>query len=220
MKYLLTLNSLLYLLDAKWVLDKNPEQILDNDLCNILNEFSNKNPNVVLCTEPFTKSCFLNELIKSVNFPIIFLDFDLLYSGYVKAEMISKSDKVTIYQPEKSTLKKILSEVAKKISEQKHLVIFDSFNGFYNLFSEIESGIFINTITMLFSSISKQKNSMIVVSAMARKKEEEGWILLPGGRHVVESQNSGMYYLKRAEKSLIFSSISSAESKKIFRIED
>lgn len=202
------------------MLDKNPEQVLDNDLHNILNEFSNKNPNIILCAEPSVKSHFLNELINSVDFPIIFLDFDLLYTGYVKAQMISKSNKVTIYQPEKITVKKILSEVAKKISEQKYLVIFDSFNGFYNLFAEIESGIFINAVTMLFSSISRQKGSMIVVSAMARKKENEGWVLLPGGRHIVESQNSGMYYVKNDEKSLIFSSLNSSKSKKIFRIED
>ena len=70
------------------VLGKNPEQILDNDLISVRKEFSNKNPNIILCSEPFLKAEFLNELIDSINCPVIFLDFDLLYSGYIISETI------------------------------------------------------------------------------------------------------------------------------------
>lgn len=184
------------------MLDKNYDQILDNGLQEILNKFSNKNPNIILCSESFTKSYFLNELINSVDFPVIFLDFDLLYTGYVVSNMIPKNDRVRIYQPEKNNLKDVFLQIAKQISEEKYLIILDSLNGFYNLFSEIESGIFINAITMLFASVARQKNSVVVISAIVRKKENEGWVLLPGGRHIVESKNLGMYYLKNDEKSL------------------
>ncbi|QUC64640.1 hypothetical protein NsoK4_09540 [Nitrosopumilus sp. K4] len=200
------------------MLDKNPEQVLDNTLEKIFREFSNKNPNMVLSSEPFMKSQFLNYLIESTDLSVIFLDFDLLYSGYVTSKMIPKNNKVKIYQPVKESFKRIFSDVAKEISKKQCLVIIDSFNGLNNMFDEIESGIFINAITMLLSSISKQKNSIIVVSAMARKKENEGWVLSPGGRHIIESKNAGIFYLNGDEKAL-FLKILNKNQGKIFKIE-
>ena len=131
------------------MLDKNPQQILDNDLIHMKKDFSTKNPNVILCSEPFLKAEILIELIDSLTFPIIFLDFDLLYSGYVVSEMIKKNENVEIYRPNKTDLKKIISEIAKTISNEKILVIIDSLNGFYNIFDGKESGRFINASLML-----------------------------------------------------------------------
>ena len=189
------------------LLDKNPDQVLVSNLKEITHEFSNHNPNVVLCSEPFLKSQFLNELIDSVSFPIIFLDFDLLYTGYSISTMIPKNKKVEVYQPNKDNLEKIFSEVTKKISGKKYLVILDSFNGFYNLFTGIESGVFINAIVMLLVSVANQNNSKIVISAMARKKEAEGWVLSPGGRQIIKSKHLGMYYVKSDEKMLVLRSL-------------
>ena len=150
-----------------------------------------------------------------MDVPVIFLDFDLLYTGYVVSEIIPENTRVKTYQPDKDNLDSIISEVLKKISNEKYLVILDSFNGLYNLFTEIESGIFINAVIMLFASFARQKDSMVVVSAMARKKENEGWILSPGGRHIIESKNSGIYYIKNDEKPLILRSVRSDSGEKI-----
>ncbi len=194
-------------------MDKNPEQTLDKNLQEIVNEFSKNNPNVILCSQPFMKSQLLNELIDSVDYPVIFLDFDLLYTGYIISKMVSKNDRVEIYQPEKESLEKIFSTIVKKISEKRFLVILDSMNGFYNLFTKIESGIFINAVIMLLTSVAKQTDSIIVISAMARKKEGEGWILSPGGRHIIQSKNLGMYRIKNDEKSLFLRSLNSSSQK-------
>jgi len=182
-------------------LDKNPEKVFIDDYQEILREFSTKNPNIVLSSEPFVKSQFLIDLIDSSIDPVIFLDFDLLYSGYVYSGMLTKNDRVEIYQPDKNNIKKIFSNVANKISNKKHLIILDSFNGFYNIFAEVGSGIFINAVTMLLSFVAKEKDSVVIVSGMARKKDNEEWVLLPGGRHIIESKNSGLYFLKKDEKS-------------------
>ena len=200
------------------LLDKNPEQILDNNLEKIIEELSRKNPNMVLCSEPFMKSHFFNNLIEMIDLPVIFLDFDLLYSGYVGSKMIPKNNNVEVYQPMREDFMKIFSDVARKISEEKYLVIIDSFNGLNNIFTEIESGIFINAVIMLLSSVSKQKKSIIVVSAMARKKENEGWVLSPGGRHIIESKNAGIYHVKRDENALLFKILNNKQMK-IFKIE-
>jgi len=202
------------------VLDKNPEQILDTELIYVRNEFSNKNPNIILCSEPFLKAEFLNELIDSIKYPIIFLDFDLLYSGYITSEMIKKNDKVEIYRPSKADWKKIISEIAKRISNEKFLVVIDSFNGFYNIFDEKESGRFINASLMLLSSIGRECGSSVIITAMVRKNDNGEWILSPGGRHIIDSKKSGIYHLKRIGNSLMLSSlIQMGTTEKIFKID-
>ncbi len=202
------------------VLDKNPEQILDTELIHMRNEFSNKNPNIILCSEPFLKAEFLNELIDSIKYPIIFLDFDLLYSGYIISKMIKKKDKVEIYRPSKADWKKIISEIAKRISNEKFLVVIDSFNGFYNIFDEKESGRFINASLMLLSSIGRECGSSVIITAMVRKNDNGEWILSPGGRHIIDSKKSGIYHLKRIGNSLMLSSLSQmGTTEKIFKID-
>ena len=201
------------------VLDKNPEQILDEDLIYIRKEFLHKNPNIILCSEPFLKAEFLNELIDSINCPVIFLDFDLLYSGYIVSEMIKKNDKVEIHRPSKVDLKKIISEIAKRISNEKFLVVIDSLNGFYNIFDEKESGRFINASLMLLSSIGIESGSSVIITAMTRKNDNDEWILSPGGRHIIDSKKSGTYHLKKIDDSLLLSSLNQVgTAEKIFKI--
>ena len=208
------------MVDTKVVLDKNPEQILDDNLIYVRKEFSHKNPNIILCSEPFLKAEFLNELIDSINHPVVFLDFDLLYSGYIVSEMIKKNDKVAIYRPSKIDWKKIISEIAKRISNEKNLVIIDSFNGFYNIFDEKESGRFINASLMLLSSIGRESGSLVIITAMARKNDNDEWILSPGGRHIIDSKKSGTYHLKRIGNSLMLSSLNQiGTTEKIFKID-
>jgi len=206
-KHLWNLNSLLYLLVAKLVLDKNPKWILDNDLVQLKNEFSDKNPNIILCSQPFLKSEFLNRLIESTTFPVIFLDFDLLYSGYVISGIIKKKENVKILRSSRVNLEKDLKEIIERISKEKVLVILDSFNGVYNMFDELESARFINATIMLLSSVARHTKSLIVATAMVIKNDNGEWILSPSGRHLIDSKKSGIYDLGISETSLVLNSI-------------
>jgi len=202
------------------VLDKNHEQILDNDLTCVRKEFSNKNLNIILCSDPFLKTEFLKELINSNDYPVIFLDFDLLYSGYIVSEMIKKNNSVDIYRPNKEDWKKSITEIAKRISNEKKLIVIDSFNGFYGIFDEKESGRFINASLMLLSSIGRESNSSVIITAVVRKNDSNEWVLSPGGRHIIDSKKSGMYNLSKMDDSLILSSLNQNwVTEKIFKIE-
>ncbi len=200
------------------VLDKNPKNILDNNLTCIQNEFRQNLPSIVLCSEPFHKAEFLNRLINSVENPIIFIDVDLLYTGYVESGMIQKKNNVTIFHPDKESWKKELLEIITKVSKKRFLVIIDSFNGVYNMFDDLESARFINACIMLLSSVGKQTSSSIVIVAMARKKENNEWVLLPGGKHIIKSEKTGVFFLKKIENDLVISSFEDTNSK-IFKIE-
>jgi hypothetical protein len=185
------------------VLDKNPELSIDDDLTKIQIEFEQKNPNIILCSKPFHKIEFLNRLINSVKDPIIIVDMDLLYTGYVQSGMIKKKDNVTIFCPDKIDWKEKISKIISNISKERFLVIIDSFNGVYNLFDELESARFINSCIMLLSSIGNQTKSSVIVTGMARKKDDDEWVLSPGGKHIIKSEKTGVYFLKKSLNDLV-----------------
>ena len=184
------------------VLDKNPEIILDDNLEKIQNEFRKNVPSLVLCSDSFHKIEFLNKLINSVENPIIFVDMDLLYSGYIESKMIQKRENLVIFQPNKLNWEKELSEIITKGSKSEFLIIIDSFNGIYNLFDDLESARFVNSCIMLLSSLGKQSNSTIIITTMARKKDNNEWILSPGGKHILKSAKTGVYFLKKIQNDL------------------
>ena len=189
------------------VLDKNPEIILDDNLEKIQNEFRKNVPSLVLCSDSFHKIEFLNKLINSVENPIIFVDMDLLYSGYIESKMIQKRENLVIFQPNKLNWEKELSEIITKGSKSEFLIIIDSFNGIYNLFDDLESARFVNSCIMLLSSLGNHSNSTIVITAMARKKDNNQWTLSPGGKHILKSAKTGVYFLKKIQNDLKIKSI-------------
>ena len=184
------------------MLDKNPEIVLDDNLEHVKYEFKKNVPSLVLCSDSFHKIEFLNKLITSVENPIIFLDMDLLYSGYIESKIIQKKENLTIFQPNRLNWEQKLSETISKIPNQEFLIIIDSFNGIYNLFDDLESARFVNSCIMLLSSFGKQSNSTIVITAMARKKDNNEWILSPGGKHILKLPKSSVYFLKKNKNKL------------------
>jgi len=201
------------------VLDKNPEQIIDNDMTQIQMKLEQNNPNVVLCSKPFHKIEFLDRLINSTEDPIIFIDMDLLYTGYVQSGMIQKKENVTIFCPDKTNWVENLTEIISRVSKDRYLVIIDSFNGVYNLFDDLESALFINSCVMLLSSIGNHVKSSVVITGMARKKEKDGWALSPGGRHIIKSEKTSVYFLKKTENNLIISTLEEMNTNsKIYKI--
>ena len=188
-------------------MDKNPEIISDDNLEYIQNEFKKNIPNLILCSNSFHKIEFLNKIIRPTKNPIIFVDMDLLYSGYIESKMIQEKENLMIFQPSNLNWKEKLSEIITKISKKEFLIIIDSFNGIYNLFDDLESARFVNSCIMLLSSLGKQTNSTIVITAMARKKENSEWILSPGGKHIMKSTKMEIYFLRKIHNDLLIRSI-------------
>ena len=195
------------------MLDKNPEIILDDNLENIQNEFRKNVPSLVLCSNSFHKIEFLNKLINSVENPVIFVDIDLLYSGYIESKIIQKKNNLMIFQPNKLNWKEKLSEIITKISEKEFLIIIDSFNGIYNLFDDLESARFVNSCLMLLSSLSKQSDCTIVVTGMAKNKDNYEWILSPGGKHIMQLSETNLYFLKKIQNQLTIRIIDNDQNK-------
>jgi hypothetical protein len=185
------------------MLVKNPEQIRDNNLKQFQIKFKQNNPNIILSSESFHKIEFLNRLINSTEEPVIIVDMDLLYTGYIQSGMIQKKDNVMIFCLDKTNWWEKLSEIISKVSKERFLVIIDSFNGIYNVFDDLESARFINSCIMLLASIGNHTRSSILITGMARKKENDEWVLLPGGKHIIKSEKTGVYFLKKSANDMI-----------------
>ena len=194
------------------MLDKNPEIILDENIEYIQSEFKKNIPNLILSSNSFHKIEFLNKIIISIKNPIIVVDMDLLYSGYIESKMIQEKENLMIFQPTNLNWKEKLSEIINKISKKEFLIIIDSFNGIYNIFDDLESARFVNSCIMLLSSLGKQSNSTIIITAMARKKENSEWILSPGGKKIMKTTQMGIYFLKKIQDDLIIRSIKQKEN--------
>ena len=54
---------------------------------------------------------------------------------------------------------------------------------------------------MLLSSLGKQNNSTIIITAMARKKDNNEWILSPGGKQIMKLPKSTVYFLKKIQSN-------------------
>ena len=182
------------------MLDKNP----DNSVSGIseAKNYLNKNTlTAVLCKEPFAKAAFLTKLVDQSDIPVIYLDFDLLYSGYVKSETISKGDNVSLFMPSKDEWEKTLGKVLLMVSSQKSLVIIDSLNGLYNLFEGKDIGRLVNSYIMLLVFVAEQSGSSVLFSSMVRKKDKEGWVIVPTSRRVVDTQMTRLY-LKKVDSEI------------------
>ena len=129
--------------------------------------------NLIAYSDPYAKTVLMKELIGESNDKIIYLDFDLLFSGYIHSNIISKSENLSLFQVEKRTWENILQQTLLEISLNKCIVIIDSINIFYNIFTERgDVGRFINSSIMLLANSAKISNSIILISAFVPSREK------------------------------------------------
>jgi len=182
---------------TRFVLDKNPE--LD-----FIKVFESHILNLIMHSDPFLKQNFLNKIILTTNYPVIYLDIDLLFSGYVTSKIITPNQGLTIFQPNRQKLLDIIKTILLEISKKKSMLIIDSLNGLFNLYHENkDAGRLVNSYIMLFVSIAKNSNSKVIISGMTRRKNNEEWVLSITGRHVFESKKMTLIQLERKNSNII-----------------
>lgn len=157
----------------------------------------------VLYSDPFLKAGFMSRLMKETKAHVLYLDLDLLCSGYVASGTITLNENSTLYQPTEDTIDGILTEVLVKASASQVLIIVDSINGLFNLLnSKKQPGKVVSSIVMLLASMIRQTNSCLVIASMARYKKEEGWVLSPTGKRLVETEKSKKILLEYGKEGI------------------
>ena len=167
------------------LLSKNPEQV-NSKIENILEQ---NLLNIIYYENSFAKTKFLTKTIEKWDIPTFYLDFDLLYSGYVKANMVPTLKNVTLLWPNSENLRENLESVIEKISMTKSVVVIDSLNGFFNILEDDDAGMLINSFIMMLASSAKNTKSIILVGSLSKLNDENEFVLYSSGRHVIDNKH-------------------------------
>ena len=162
--------------------------------------------NSIFYSDPFLKAGFISKLVQDTELQVLYLDLDLLYSGYIVSETIPIENNVTLFQPTSETLYKMIKEILVKASLSQTIIVVDSLNGLYNILNRKKNvGKTVMSIMMLLASIAKMTKSYLIVASMVRYKKEEGWIMSPTGKRLVETKNSKKILLEHGKEGIVLS---------------
>ncbi len=183
-----------------------------NTTLNLESIFSHTKINSVLYYEPFIKAGFIAKLVQDTKIDILYLDLDLLYSGYLASGMLHVPQNLTLFQPTFETWNKILTEVLVKSSIKKSVIIVDSLNGLFNILNKRkEIGRLVTSYVMLLASVAQSTASYIIIASMVRFKKEEGWILSPTGKRLIEANNAQKILLEQHEQGIVLNFLNNKE---------
>ncbi|MFP6577998.1 MAG: hypothetical protein VB736_04380 [Candidatus Nitrosopelagicus sp.] len=166
-------------------MSKNPGQV-NSKIENILEQ---NLLNIIYYENSFAKAKFLTKTIEKWDIPTFYLDFDLLYSGYVKANVVPTLKNVTLLWPNSENLRENLESIIEKISMTKSVVVIDSLNGFFNILKDDDAGMLINSFIMMLASSAKNTKSIILVGSLSKLNEENEFVLYSSGRHVIDNKH-------------------------------
>jgi hypothetical protein len=171
---------------------------------NLENILSYDKINSILYSDPFLKVGFIAKLVQDTKTDVLYLDLDLLHSGYVESDMLPSPPHLFLFQPTIESWSKILTNILAKSSMKKSMIIIDSLNGLYNLLNEKkEIGKLVNSYIMLITSMARKTDSFVIVTSMARFKKEEGWILSPTGKRLIETNMVKKILLEQDSSGLV-----------------
>jgi len=195
-------NSLLYYILLVYLLFKNPNPS-KSEKWNIEKLLEKERINSILYLDPFLKAGFISKLIQDTSLDVLYLDLDLLYSGYVLSGKLDSKENVILFQPTAESLNKMIKEILTKASLSQVIIVVDSLNGLFNIMNHKKNvGRIVMSIIILLATISKMTNSYLVVASMVRFKKEKGWILSPTGKRLVETKNNKRILLESSEQGI------------------
>ena len=198
-----SLNSLLYYNLLVFALFKNPNDDSQSKI-NLQTILDQNLINSVFYSDPYLKAGFISKLVQDTKLKVLYLDLDLLYSGYVISGTLPSKENVTLYQPTSETLYQMLKDILVKASLSQTVIIVDSLNGLFNILNRKKNiGKIIMSIIMLLASIAQMTKSYFIVTSMVRYKKEEGWILSPTGKRLIETRNSKKILLESDKESIV-----------------
>ncbi|WP_100182942.1 hypothetical protein [Candidatus Nitrosotenuis aquarius] len=164
--------------------------------------------------DAITKTYFFHKLGLVTDVPVIYVDFDLLYSGYLAANILSQNENVELYTPNEDW-RDVFAQLTDKISTKKHLVLIDSLNGFFaTLSGSKDSGRIINSVLVLLASAAQKADSAVLFGSTAKLKED-GWVLPGIGRKIVQIQKMNFLALQQKNQTLNLVSLNSDNSVKL-----
>ena len=179
----------------------------------IQNILEQNTTNMIFYEDSYAKTAFFTKEIPNWEAPVFYFDFDLQYTGFVRAGITPSPKNLTTLYPENSSLREDLKSVIEKISKTRSLIIIDSLNGFFNLLEgKTDLGRLINSFLMLLVSTAKHTKSVVVVGVLSKVNGENKWVLYNTGRHVIDNENFTKIQLVRSENNTLVKALNSDNS--------
>jgi len=170
----------------------------------IQNILEQNTTNMIFYEDSFTKTAFFTKEIPNWEIPIFYFDFDLQYTGFVRARITPPLKNLTFLYPENGSLREDLKFVIEKISKKRSLIIIDSFNGFFNILEgEKDIGRLINSFLMLLASSGNHTKSTVLVGNLSKLNDENKWVLYNTGRRVIDSEHFTKIQLIKSKNSIV-----------------
>jgi len=181
-------------------------------ILNLQNILRQNKINSVLYSDPFLKAGFIAKLVEDLNLDVLYLDLDLLYSGHIVSGMIKTPQNLTLFQPTFKVLNNTLAKILVALSTKKSVVIIDSLNGLFNMLNKKKDiGKLVTSYVMLLASIAYSTGSYVVITSMVRFKKEEGWVLSPTGKRLIEAKNGEQILLEKNDQGIVLNFLDKKE---------
>jgi len=155
--------------------------------------------NSVLCQDAFAKEAVIRRMAEASPMPVILLDFDQLFTGYVNSGMLARDGNVRVYTPARDSWPRVFREVASLVSTKQTVLIVDSLNGFFSVFDGRDSGRYANSCMMMLASCARGMGGKTILCGVARIREGEGWILHPTGRRAPDADSVSKFFVRRQD---------------------
>ena len=170
----------------------------------IQNILEQNTANMIFYEDSFAKTAFFTKEMSNWEIPIFYFDFDLQYTGFVRAGITPPLKNLTLLYPENDSLRENLKSVIEKISMERSLIIIDSLNGFFNhLEGKKDTGRLINSFLMLLVSCAKHAKSTVIVGILSKLNDENERVLYNTGRRVMENEYFTKIQLTRTENGIL-----------------
>lgn len=143
-------------------------------------------PHIILCNDAFSKCKYLADLAGHSKRPVIYIDADMMYSGYIQAGMLDRPTHILVRQPDPTYWCAELSGIISMASAASYLVILDTLNGLGAIWQDPDGVRRAAHSAMLLAALGEEADTQVVAAMLARKGPGD-WEMAPGGRLVPRS---------------------------------
>lgn len=138
----------------------------------------------------------------------LYFDLDTMFAAYVGAGLIEPGSTIRadILLPSKGRFMELLKAGLEMASCQKYsLVVFDSLNGFYNLYDVSSGGTgrashLLSIVVMMLVRLGIDFGIPVLATSMLRFRKERGWIRSPGARRLINRSSMTVLNARRLAK--------------------
>jgi len=175
--------------------------------------------NTLMFTDPYAKLCYTCHLTSQFD-RVIYIDLDTTFTAYFNAGLLH-TNMVDIYLLSEGRLAAMMKDVLESMGDSS-LVIFDSVNSFYNLFSIGQRmgslNHILSVLIMLLVRRGVDVNVPVLATSMLRYRKEGGWVQSPASRRLLQSKSKVKLSVEwhKSDLALKILQHESIESGKIF----